>query len=178
MISAALRPAQSKPGTFSTTRRCAISSRTLASASGTELRRDSSTVDCVTGNVSQVRQFLADGSAAVSDMEYFDNGNLRSVTGPANRVSQRYRLDYGYDTVVGVHIESIVNSFGHRTTTTHNLRYGQPELTTDQNGQRLRIVRPADGSRPTITLLHRRAFPDLLLFRGVTRVAVGRGRRG
>ena len=32
MISAALRPAQSKPGTFSIARRCAISSRALASA--------------------------------------------------------------------------------------------------------------------------------------------------
>src|SRR3984893_7784965 len=32
MISAALRPAQSKPGTFSIARRCAISTRALASA--------------------------------------------------------------------------------------------------------------------------------------------------
>ena len=36
---------------------------------GTLMRRRESTVDCATGNVTQVRQYLADNSAAVTDIE-------------------------------------------------------------------------------------------------------------
>jgi hypothetical protein len=103
-------------------------------------------VDCTTGDVRQAREYLADGTAAVTDLEYLANGNLRSVTGPANKTGQRYRLDYGYDTVVGIHIESIVDSFGYRSATTHNFKYGEPELTTDQNNQRMRMA--YDSPRP------------------------------
>jgi RHS repeat-associated protein len=106
-------------------------------ASKTVLRSRQSTVDCKTGNVTQVRDLLADGSKAISDMEYLGNGNLKAVTGPANRTGQRYRLDYGYDPVVGVHIETIVDSFNLRTVTTHNYKYGLPESTVDENFQRV-----------------------------------------
>lgn len=59
-----------------------------------------STVDCATGDVTQVRQLLADGSAATTDLAYFPNGNLREMTGPANARGQRYQLTYAYDSVV------------------------------------------------------------------------------
>jgi RHS repeat-associated protein len=120
-------------------------------APDTLLRHRESTVDCATGDVRQIRQYLADGTAAVTDLEYSPNGNLSAVTGPANRDGQRYRLDYGYDTVVGVHIESIVDSFGYRSTTTHDLRYGEPELTTDQNNQRLRLSYDSAGRLDSVT---------------------------
>jgi RHS repeat-associated protein len=107
---------------------------------GTTLRRRESTVDCPSANVAQVREFLADGSAAVTDLAYFPDGNLSSATGPANNTGQRFRLEYGYDTVVGVHIESIMDSFGYRSTETHDLRFGLPATTTDQNGQQLRMA--------------------------------------
>ncbi len=66
-----------------------------ATASNTVLRHRESTVDCTTADVLQVREFLADGSAAVTDMTYKPDGNLASVTGPPNATGQRYRLRSG-----------------------------------------------------------------------------------
>jgi RHS repeat-associated protein len=109
----------------------------VATASRTLMRHRQSTVDCRTGDVRQVRALLADGSKAISDMEYLGNGNLKAVVGPANKAGQRYRLDYGYDPVVGVHVETIVDSFGYRSVTTHNYKYGLPESTIDENFQRV-----------------------------------------
>lgn len=105
---------------------------------GGVLRRSEADVDCGTANVRQVREYLADGTAAVTDMTYFDNGNLKSVTEPANKTGQRFRLDYTYDTVVDTHVESITDSFGYRSTSTHDLNYGLPATETDENGQQVR----------------------------------------
>ncbi|MEU8632364.1 SpvB/TcaC N-terminal domain-containing protein [Amycolatopsis sp. NPDC048633] len=109
----------------------------VAVAAKATTRHRESTVDCATGDVRQVRAMLADGSKAVTDLEYLGNGNLKAVVGPANKAGQRYRLDYGYDPVVGVHIETIVDSYGYRTVTTHNYKYGLPESTLDKNFQRV-----------------------------------------
>lgn len=117
----------------------------------TLMRHREATVDCQTGNTTQVREFLADGSTAVTDLDYFSNGNLRSVTGPANRTGQRYRLDYDYDIVAGVHIESIVDSFGYRSTVTHNLKFGLPTTQIDQNNQQIRTVYDTVGRVASVT---------------------------
>ncbi|HEV8562247.1 MAG TPA: SpvB/TcaC N-terminal domain-containing protein [Actinophytocola sp.] len=123
----------------------------VATATGTELRHRESTIDCTNGNVRQVRAFLADGSAAVTDLDYFDNGNLKTAIDPPNKDNQRYRLDYGYDTVVGVHIESIVDSFGYRSSATHDLRFGLPATMIDENNQQLRTSYDAVGRIDSIT---------------------------
>ncbi|WP_414939011.1 SpvB/TcaC N-terminal domain-containing protein [Amycolatopsis sp. cmx-11-51] len=114
-------------------------------------RHSESTVDCKTGTVRQVRQYLTDTVSADIDLEYFPDGNLKSVTKPANRTGQRYRLEYGYDTVVGVHIESIVDSFGLRSSATHDLNYGQVASTTDQNGQQVLHGYDSVGRLDTVT---------------------------
>ncbi|TDP98132.1 SpvB/TcaC N-terminal domain-containing protein [Labedaea rhizosphaerae] len=118
---------------------------------GTVLRRRESTVDCATANVTQVRAYLADNSAAVTDMTYFPNGNLASVTDPVTKNNQRYRLDYGYDPVVGVHVESVTDSFGYRSTSTHDLRFGQPTSETDKNNQQIRRTYDPAGRVDTVT---------------------------
>ncbi|WP_233621812.1 SpvB/TcaC N-terminal domain-containing protein [Amycolatopsis sp. WAC 04182] len=114
-------------------------------------RHSESTVDCVTGAVRQVRQYLTDTTSADTDLEYHPDGNLKAVTKPANQNGQRYRLEYGYDTVVGVHIESIVDSFGLRSGATHNLKYGQPDRTTDQNGRQVLRGYDSVGRLDTVT---------------------------
>jgi RHS repeat-associated protein len=128
-----------------------VFSEVLASASGTQLRRSEADVDCGTADVRQVREYLADGTAAVTDMAYFENGNLKSVTQPANKNGQRFRLDYAYDTVVGVHVESITDSFGYRSTSTHDLNYGLPTTETDQNNQQVRTDYDAYGRVDSVT---------------------------
>jgi RHS repeat-associated protein len=125
--------------------------RQRGTAPSTFLRHRQSTVDCTTGAVRQVRELFADGAAAVTDVEHFPDGNLKSVTGPANKAGQRFRLEYGYDTVVGVHVESVVDSFGLRSTLTHNLKYGQPDRTTDENGRQLLMSYDGVGRLDSVT---------------------------
>lgn len=122
-----------------------------ATATDTSLRRREATVDCATGALRQVREYATATDIAVTDLEYHPDGNLRSVTRPANRSGQRYRLEYGYDTVVGVHIESVVDSFGYRSATTHNLKYGLPERSTDQNGMPLSRAYDGVGRLDSVT---------------------------
>lgn len=105
--------------------------------SGILLRHRQAAVDCASGEVRQVREYLADGTAATTDLDYYADGNLRKVTGPVDKTGRRYELEYGYDTVVGVHVESTVDSFGLRSTATHDLKYGLPDRTVDQNGRQL-----------------------------------------
>src|SRR5262249_40425566 len=102
---------------------------------GAELRRRESTVDCTTGNVTQVRRFLANGSAAVTDMVHDNHGRLSRVTGPANAGGERSTLDYVYDTTVGVHVISVTDHFGHTSTATYNFKQALVATSTDSNGQ-------------------------------------------
>ncbi|HZB32323.1 MAG TPA: SpvB/TcaC N-terminal domain-containing protein [Streptosporangiaceae bacterium] len=102
---------------------------------GTLMRNRDSTYDCATGNLIRHRAFLADGTAAVTDLTYFDNGNLASVTNPPNKSGQRYKLSYTYDTVVDTHVASVTDSHNLRSTQTYNLKYGLIETTTDVNDQ-------------------------------------------
>ncbi|MFE2722757.1 SpvB/TcaC N-terminal domain-containing protein [Kitasatospora sp. NPDC059327] len=125
--------------------------RQKATATGAVLRHRETGIDCATAAVRQVREYLDDSTSAVSDLEYHPNGNLKSVTGPANATGQRYKLEYGYDTVVGVHIESVVDSFGYRSSSTHNLKYGLPERNTDQNNQPVLMSYDTAGRLDTVT---------------------------
>ncbi|MFI8962769.1 SpvB/TcaC N-terminal domain-containing protein [Streptomyces sp. NPDC053493] len=125
--------------------------RQKAAATGTLLRRREADVDCATTEIRQVREYLDDDTAAVSDLTYHPDGNLRTSTGPANATGQRYTLTYGYDTVVGVHVESVVDSFGYRSTSSHNLKYGLPERNTDQNDQSVRMAYDSVGRLDTVT---------------------------
>ncbi|WP_051367030.1 SpvB/TcaC N-terminal domain-containing protein [Hamadaea tsunoensis] len=102
---------------------------------GTTMRKRESTVDCATGDVTQIRSKLANGDTAVSDLEYFANGNLKAVTTPPNKNGQRFRTDYGYDGVVDTYVESVTDSFGYHSTSTHDLRFGSPATSTDINHQ-------------------------------------------
>ena len=108
---------------------------TVTDAAGNTLRRREDDVDCTTANVTENRGFLADGSTAVTDMTYDGEGKLTNVVGPANLNGERYRLAYTYDTVVRVHVESVTDSFGHVSTSTHDFKFGETTSTTDKNGQ-------------------------------------------
>jgi RHS repeat-associated protein len=120
-------------------------------SNGTALRHRESTVDCATGNVTQQRSMLADGTSAVTDLAYFPNGTLRSVTSPPNEKGQRYRLDYEYDPVIASHITATTDSFGLRSTSTYNLKYGQQDSTTDINNQQIRYSYDTVGRVSTVT---------------------------
>ena len=119
-------------------------------AGGTTMRHRESTVDCTTGNLTQVRARLVSGTDAVTDMTYFDNGNLRSVTNPPNEAGQRYRLEYVYDSTVDTYVESITDSFGLQSTSTHDFKFGVEDSTTDFNDQVIRNTYDAVGRLDTV----------------------------
>ncbi|MEU3062887.1 SpvB/TcaC N-terminal domain-containing protein [Streptomyces subrutilus] len=127
----------------------AVSQR--ATATDTPLRHREASVDCATGALRQIREYATPTDIAVTDLAYHPDGNLRSVTRPANKSGQRYKLEYGYDTVVGVHVESVVDSFGYRSASTHNLKYGLPERSTDQNDQPLSMTYDGFGRPASLT---------------------------
>ncbi|HEX6287738.1 MAG TPA: SpvB/TcaC N-terminal domain-containing protein [Herpetosiphonaceae bacterium] len=119
--------------------------------SGATMRQREATVDCATGDVAQVRKYLADGSAAVTDLAYFPNGNLRTVIEPANSHGQRYQLTYEYDSVVQTHVTSVTDSFGYRSGSTYNLTYGTTASTTDLNGNRTTYTYDVFGRTTSVT---------------------------
>ncbi|HEX6683468.1 MAG TPA: SpvB/TcaC N-terminal domain-containing protein [Candidatus Limnocylindrales bacterium] len=118
---------------------------------GTLMRHREANVDCANGELRQVRAFLANGQASISDLEYFPDGNLKAVISPVNENNQRFRLDYTYDPGVATHVASVTDSFGLRSATTYNLKYGLPETSTDTNGQVVRNTYDALGRVDTVT---------------------------
>ncbi|HEY0167755.1 MAG TPA: SpvB/TcaC N-terminal domain-containing protein [Jatrophihabitans sp.] len=114
----------------------------------TLMRRRESTVNCATGDVTQVRQYLADGSAAVTDLTYTAEGNILKVTDPANAGGQRGWLSYEYDTPTGTQVTKITDNFGLSSTATHDLRFGSVLTQVDANNNSTTYVYDEFG-RPT-----------------------------
>ena len=128
-----------------------VPTKIAVTGNGVAMRHREATVDCASGAVTQVRQYLADGSAAVTDLAYFPNGNLQQVTGPANLHDQRYQLNYEYDPVVQTYVTGTTDSFGYGSMATYNYKYGAVESTTDVNGNLMTYVHDAFGRVASIT---------------------------
>jgi RHS repeat-associated protein len=126
-------------------------SDTVTGGDGTVMRHSEADVDCATGNVTEVRQFLADGTAAVTDMTYFPNGNLASVTSPPNASGQRYQVSYQYDPTVASYITQTTDSFGLTSTSTTDLRFGSPLSQTDANGNTTSYTYDEFGRTTSVT---------------------------
>jgi len=121
---------------------------------GTLMRQRESTVDCASGDVTQVRAALADGTTAVTDLAYFPDGNLRTVLAPENENGQRYRLDYTYDPTLSTHVATVTDSFGYLSASTYDLRFGLVETSTDWNGQVITNRFDAAGRMDSVTGPH------------------------
>jgi RHS repeat-associated protein len=109
----------------------------VTDSAGALLRRREATIDCVTGSMTQLRQYLSATEAATADLEYFPNGNLRQFTGPPNGAGQRFALTYDYDPAVQTHLARTTDSFGYVSATTHDARLGVPLTHTDLNNNQL-----------------------------------------
>jgi len=117
---------------------------------GALMRLRDANIDCTTGNLTQVRQSLADLTAAATDLTYFPNGNLQSVTGPANKTGQRYVVTYQYDPTVATHVTRATDSFGLSSSATHNLLFGKVVTATDTNNNQVTNAYDSVGRLQTI----------------------------
>ena len=129
-------------------------------SNGVVMRHRTAAVECSNGDVTDVTQFLENGDAVGTDLEYFTNGNLKRVTGPPNLHGQRYQLDYEYDSTVQTHSTRIEDSFGYVSRAVHNLKYGQQTETADINGNKTTYTYDVFGRTATITGPYEQGGPD------------------
>src|SRR5262249_43544389 len=118
---------------------------------------------CSNGNLTQLREYVTAGSAAVTDLKYDQFGNLNEFTGPANLHGQRYQLDYTYDPDVRTYVTGIVNSFGLNSSAVYDPLFGVMVSSTDTNknkttytydefGRKTSITGPFEQGGPTATV--------------------------
>jgi len=122
----------------------------VTDSSGKVLRRREATFESGTGNLSQVSIYLADGSAATSNIDYNQYGNIERLTGPMNYKGQRYSLTYTYDPAVFTHNTSVIDSFGYVSRGDYNFKYGKVVNTTDLNNNPLDYTYDQFGRVKTI----------------------------
>lgn len=118
---------------------------------GGTLAERQATVDPATGDVLQVRERLADGQEAVTDLAYGPDGTLNTVVGPANLHGQRYELRYRYDPRLATHVVRVEDSHGLATEAAYDLRFGLPTRATDANGRVVDYERDVFGRVVRVT---------------------------
>ncbi|MFB7513266.1 SpvB/TcaC N-terminal domain-containing protein [Streptomyces sp. NPDC056144] len=147
-------------------------------------------VDCADGEVTRHTAQLDDGTTAVTDLTYYPDGTLETITSPENHRGQRYRRTYTYDAETGTHATSIEDSHGYRSTAAYDPRYGLQTESTDINNQttsstydeigRLTTVtgpHEQGGGRPTIAFAYHPEAPvPYAITRHLDRDATGRAR--
>jgi len=73
------------------------SSMTVIGVGGLTYRQRETSIDSLYGDITQIRQYLADGSSANIDMIYDAYGNLDSITRAPNHLGERLGFGYTYD---------------------------------------------------------------------------------
>ncbi|OQW91035.1 MAG: hypothetical protein BWK78_05665, partial [Thiotrichaceae bacterium IS1] len=125
--------------------------RIVVTNNGVVMRKREADFAPGTGELIQVRQYLADGQAAIADISYDQYGNLQQLMGPANYKGQRYGLSYRYDDQVHTYNVSARDSFGYESTARYHLKYGQIEQTLDTNQQPMVYTYDNFGRVKTVT---------------------------
>ncbi|HEY4110087.1 SpvB/TcaC N-terminal domain-containing protein [Puia sp.] len=88
------------------------------------VRRKRTTAVNSTGDIINISEWLADGTAAKTDLTYDSYGNVATITQPANYKGQRMAYTYEYDNVVHNYNTKITDAFGYTTTKTYDYRFG------------------------------------------------------
>ncbi len=121
------------------------------SGAGVTLRQRQILYDDVKGDPVTFRKYLADGTYAESDMSYDPNtGNLLQVIGSANLHSQRYQVNYQYDSVVGAYPVYTHDSLGYTSTESYDYRFGLPSVDVDENNNRTQEFYDGFGRMVTV----------------------------
>jgi hypothetical protein len=123
---------------------------------GTLMRRREADFETATGNLLEVREYLASGDGVITNIEYDIYGNISALTGPLNHKGQRYALDYTYDEELHTYNTSVLDTFGYISTATYNLFYGQTLVSTDINQNSIEYTYDNFGRTKTIVAPYQR----------------------
>jgi RHS repeat-associated protein len=126
----------------------------VTDSNGTVLRHQEADVPCSEGAPTQIRQYLANGSFAQTDITYYDatgqHYNIKSVTSPPNLNGQRYEVNYIYDPT-DTYVAQTTDSFSTVSTTTYDPLYGTIASSTDINGNTTSYSYDAFGRLASMT---------------------------
>jgi RHS repeat-associated protein len=131
----------------------------IADARGRLLRKRQGFYDA-RGNLERLVSWVDATRTVDSFLSWTADGTLLESKGPSVD-GKRLTYTYGYDPVARTYVERIEDSHGYVSTATYDLRFGEPERTTDLNGNvtrreldafgRLwRVFGPYDTTAPTI----------------------------
>ncbi|TFF38509.1 SpvB/TcaC N-terminal domain-containing protein [Mucilaginibacter psychrotolerans] len=124
------------------------------------LKRRRSTSISNLGDITQINQYLADGSASVYDMTYDPYGNLAQITRPANATKQRMFYRYVYDDAVHSYVTKVTDAYGYSSTSNYEYRFGNDTLNVSMNNELTRFTIDNKGRITSITGPHEIASGD------------------
>jgi RHS repeat-associated protein len=85
--------------------------------------------------LTRVKNVIAVGDTAITDMSYDYWGNIKQKLLPANKAGQRMSYSYQYDPIYHMYPTQITDAFGYTSNMeNYDYRYGIPRKTTDING--------------------------------------------
>ena len=103
------------------------------------------------GHITQIRQFLGDGTSANYNLEYDEYGNLSKLLRPANYKGQRLFHRYVYDNVIHSYVVKTGDAYGYSDSTTYEYRFGNVIQSTGMQNQQLRFGIDNRGRISTVT---------------------------
>ena len=77
------------------------------------------------GNITEIRQFLDEGTSANVNMTYDEYGNLETLTRPENHKGERLSFSFFYDDAVHTYTDSIIDGYGYSSTSSYEYLFGQ-----------------------------------------------------
>jgi RHS repeat-associated protein len=128
----------------------AIPSELLVTTAEGLKRKRSTSIDSK-GHITQISQFLADGTAARHDMAYDQYGNLSKVSSPANYKGQRMFYSYVYDDLTHSYIVKTSDAYGYVDSTTYEYRFGNVLRKTSIQNQKIQFKIDNRGRISSIT---------------------------
>jgi RHS repeat-associated protein len=109
-------------------------STTVTTVDGVKRKR-TTTIDNTSGDITGIKQFLADGTAAETNITYDDYGNVTSIIRPANYKGKRMWYGYEYDDVVHSYVTKTTDTFGYTSTNAWDYRFGALTGTVSINNE-------------------------------------------
>lgn len=128
----------------------AIPSEIVVNTSEGVKRRRTTTIDGK-GHITQISQFLADGTSANHNMEYDQYGNLSKILRPANYKGQRMFYSYGYDEVIHSYVTKTSDAYGYSSSMEYEYRFGNVIRSTSMQNEQIRFGIDNRGRISTVT---------------------------